>query len=546
MVTDAVDVTRRADRASRLVVAHVTVAKAARSGSVWGVVFGGYFALQSTGYATSYKTLADRVALAKEFGTNAGISALVGPARHIDTVAGFTAWKCLMVLAVAGSVWGMLTSTRLLRAEEDAGRWEVLLAGRTTRARATAQAVVGLFAGVATLFVVSAVLTVAVGRTSKIGFATSNSLYFCVATVAAPIMFLAVGALSSQLAATRRQASSYAAAFLGLCFAVRMVADSGTGLTWMRWLSPLGWIEELRPLTGSQPLALIPIIVFTAALGVAAVTLAAKRDLGSSWLPDHSSATARTALLNGPGGLTVRLLRPTLVAWTIAIVGYGLLLGSIAKSGGKAIVSSPSLRRAFARLGVSGPEAYVGIALLIMAVTLAFVAVGQISAARGEESSGRSEFLLVRPVARSRWLLVRTGVAVMALTVLGLLAGLATWVGAASEHAGIGLVALVEAGINIVPANLVLLGVGVALFGLWPRAAVRVTYAVLVWSLLVELVGGVVPVNHWILDSSTYHQMTAAPSASVNWTVNAVMASLGAAMMALGIVAFNRRDLKNE
>ncbi len=40
-----------------------------------------------------------------------------------------------MFLMVLGAVWGLLTATRLLRGEEDAGRWELLLAGQTTRER---------------------------------------------------------------------------------------------------------------------------------------------------------------------------------------------------------------------------------------------------------------------------------------------------------------------------------------------------------------------------------------------------------------------------
>jgi len=48
--------------------------------------------------------------------------------------------------------------------------------------------------------------------------------------VATAVMLLAVGALTSQLAATRRQAASYAAWFLGASYAVRMIADAGVGL----------------------------------------------------------------------------------------------------------------------------------------------------------------------------------------------------------------------------------------------------------------------------------------------------------------------------
>ena len=75
---------------------------------LWGYVFGLYLATQALAYASSYKTLAQRDRLAKEFGSNAGVSALVGPAHDIETVAGFTVWKCLAVLAVVGAVWGLL------------------------------------------------------------------------------------------------------------------------------------------------------------------------------------------------------------------------------------------------------------------------------------------------------------------------------------------------------------------------------------------------------------------------------------------------------
>ena len=65
-------------------------------------MFGLYVAVQALSYATSYPTEASRRGLAEQFGSNAGISALVGPARSIDTVGGFTAWKCLTVLAITG------------------------------------------------------------------------------------------------------------------------------------------------------------------------------------------------------------------------------------------------------------------------------------------------------------------------------------------------------------------------------------------------------------------------------------------------------------
>jgi ABC-2 type transport system permease protein len=86
-----------------------------------------------------------KVRVAALFGSNTGLAALNGPARQIQTVADYTVWKSFMFLIVVGSAWGLLTGTKL-RGEEDAGRWELLLAGQTTRRGAVAQALAGLTA----------------------------------------------------------------------------------------------------------------------------------------------------------------------------------------------------------------------------------------------------------------------------------------------------------------------------------------------------------------------------------------------------------------
>jgi len=533
------------ERGAAIVVLRLTARRAVRSGVLWGYVFGLYVATQALAYASSYRTVAQRAGLAKEFGSNAGVSALVGPAHDIQTVAGFTVWKCLAVLAVVGAVWGLLTATRLLRGEEDAGRWELLLAGQTTRRVAAAQALVGLACGVAVLWTVSAVITVVVGRSSKVDISAPGALFLAVAVVAAAAMFLAVGALASQLAATRRQASAYAAAVLGVSYALRMVADSGTGLGWLRWASPLGWVEELQPLTAPHPLALLPIVGLIAVLGFLAVRLAGERDLGSSMLDDHARSAPHTRLLSGPSGLDLRLARPTLAGWGVGIAAYGLVLGLVAKSAGSAISSSSSLTRAFSRLGAIGAEAYLGVAFLLMAVLVAFVASGQISSARAEEAEGRLDHLLVRPVSRWSWLVGRLGVVTVVLLLGGLVAGVFTWLGAASQQSGVSFGTVLQAGLNVVPPAVCILGLGALVFGIWPRASTVATYGVLVWSFLVELVGGIVGLNHWVLDTSVFHQMAAAPAVSPDWTSGGVLLAVGVVAGLAGVIAFNLRDLQS-
>jgi ABC-2 type transport system permease protein len=527
------------------VVATLTARAAARSGAVWGAVFGIAIASSALSYTSLYSTQAQRDALAAAYGANTATSALFGPAPQLQTVGGFTAFKISMTLMVLGAVWGLLTSTRLLRGEEDEGRWELLLAGQATRRGATAQALAGLGLGVATLWGLTAVLTVLTGRDAKVEIGAGAALFFALAMVATAAMFVGVGACTSQLAATRRQAAAYAAAFLGLSYAVRLVADAGVGLHGLIWASPLGWVEELQALTAPRPVALLPIVVFTGLTAGAAVSLTGARDVGASVLPDRASRRTRRHQLSGPVGLAVRMVRPTVLGWWLAIASMSLLYGLVAKSAGGTI-SGSSVQQVFSKLGAtgSGARAVLGVCFLFVAALVALVGAGQLSAARAEESAGRLEHLLARPVSRTRWLGGRLSVAVVALVVSGVGAGVFAWLGATSEHAGVSFGALLGAGVNVVPPALAILGIGVLAYGLWPRAASIIVYSVIGWSLLVVVVGGIGATNHFLLDTSVFHQMTSAPAASPDWVTNGALCAVGAVGALAGAVAFGRRDLQ--
>ncbi len=530
------------------VIAGRTALRAVRSGALWGWVFGLTVTASAVSFASAYPTAAQRARVAGLFSANAGLAAIDGPARAIATVAGYTAWKTMMFLVIIGAVWGLLTGTRLLRGEEDAGRWELLLAGQVTPRGGAAQALAGLGAGLAALWTVTAAVTVAAGRLPKVGIAPGPMLFYAMALAAPAAMFLAVGALASQLASTRRQAAGYAGAALGASYALRMVADAGTGLAWLRWATPLGWVEDLAPLSRPRPSAIIPIAAFTIAAAGLAVYLAGRRDTGASLWPARPGRRSRTWLLGRPEGLAARLAAPSLLAWAAGIAAWGLLVGSLARTGGQALTSSAGATAVFARLGVHGASAaaFLGFAFLSVAWILALVAAGQVTALRGEEAAGRLDNLLARPVGRGRWLAARAVLAAAVIAAGGLLAGLLTWAGAASQGAGVSLADLLGAGLNAVPPALCLTGIGVLAAGAWPRAAGAVTYGALAWSVLAEIAGGAARSARWLADTSLFHYLGAAPQAAPAWRSSAVLIALAVAAAAAGCAAFARRDLAGE
>ncbi len=533
-------------RSPGTVIMRLTGKKAVRSGAGWGIFFGILIASSAFTYLSSYKTAASRNGLAASFGSNSALATLFGPAHELQTVAGFTAYKVLAVLSITGALWGLLTGTRLIRGEEDAGRWEILLTGQTTNRAATAQALAGLGAGLAALFVVTAVITAIVGQSPQIDFTIGQSIFFASSLVCTAAVFLAVGALTSQLVATRREAATYGAYLLAICYALRMIPDSGIGLEWLRWATPFGWVELLQPLTASDWIPLLPTVVLVLTLAGATVKLAGIRDLGASIFPDRTTAPMRPRLLNGTLGLNARLTRPTAIAWGVALAVTAAIYGVIAKPAGATLAGSNSVNDALARLGArgEGTATYLGVVFLMLAVMVAFIAAGQITFSRIEEAEGRLEQLLVQPLSRWSWYWGRLLEASAMLVFGSLEIGLFCWLGTASGHTGIPLSTLIEAGLNVVPPALLILGFGALAFGAWPRATSITVYGLIAWSVMVELIGGLSSASRWLLDTSVFHQMAPAPASTPNWTASAVMIGIGAVAAILGAVAFLRRDLK--
>jgi len=509
---------------------------------IWGGVFGLYVLATVRAFMAAYPTLTARVQLAHSLQP---FSMLLGLPRHAETVAGFASWRILTATILIGGIWGLLTSTGLLRGEEDAGRWELLLVGQTTRRWAAGQALLGLGASLGVMFVTTALLTLAAGGIPGTHFGFFGSVLFAASMVSGAAMFLAIGALASQLRATRGEAATLAAVVLGAAWVVRMIADSSPGLGWMRWLSPMGWIEELHPLQEAQPLALVPIVALALGCAGLSVVLAGRRDLNASVLPEHEAGEANARLLVGPISLALRVSGPVALGWLAGIVGYAAMEGAITRSATTLLATSPAIAATLGRLGVRrATEGYLGMAFFFDAVLVAVVAAGQIAAIRDEEASGRLDNLLVRPVTRARWLAGRIGVSFSVLVLAGLGAGLFTWLGAVSQHVNEPLWKLLEAGVNATIPGVFVLGAGVLIFGLRPRLSPAVSYGIVAWSFLVDLIGSLIKGADWLRDSSLFTHMALAPAANPDWGTAAGIVLLGAAAAGIGAVRFSRRDIE--
>ncbi|MEU9020381.1 hypothetical protein [Actinomadura sp. NPDC048394] len=512
--------------------------------TAWALVFGGSAAASALTYADTYPTLAERQAIASTTGRDSGFAVLLGPVSDIGTVGGYTVYKNFVFLTTIGAIWALLAATRLLRGEEDTGRWQVLLSGRTTPVRATTATLAGLITAIGIVFFGTVVILLLTGRDSRLGLGTDATLLYGVSLVINPVVFAAVGALTSQLTATRRGAAGMGFGVFAVLFVVRMLGDSGPHMHWLLWLTPFGWAQLLRPYTGNALLPLLPAAAAALALAVTAIGLSARRDTGSGILASRDTAPPRLSGLSSPTALAARLELPTLAGWCAGACAAALCLGTLAKV--VTDTSTRSLANALDKFAPPGAlvDRYLGVAFLFVATIVALIPAGQLTAMAAEETSGRLAHVLAGRGSRTSVLAGRLALTTATITAAGLLSGIAAWLGVTMRGTRVGLVSMITTGLNVVPTALLVLGIGACVLALAARAAGLAVYTAIIGSLLADMLGSLQPSTHWLRNASLFHYMASAPTESPDASTITITITAAAALCTLACALYKRRDLR--
>jgi len=508
-----------------------------RNGS-FAVFFALYAYVQVIGYRHTYPTLAERLAFAKSFGSSTTLRLFYGVPRDLLTVGGYTAWRVGGTASIFAGVWGLLAAIRATRTEEESGRQELVLAGTVSRLGAYGAALVAVAAGALVLWLALFAGLVA-GR-----LAAGESAYLALGIVAPAFFFAGVGALAAQLAPTRRLALELATAALALAFLLRVVADTASGLGWVRWATPLGWTEELRAFADPRPAVLaLPLFCGLALLG-AAGWLATRRDVGTGLMRSRDSAEPRLHFLSSPTALAVREERWSFVAWLVGVGVFAVVLGVLSTSFSASSIPE-NVRKQVEKLGASitSPAGALGVYFLLFVLAVSLFACAQIAAVRRDEAEQRLETLFACAVGRRRWLAGRLVVAASAAAAIALSAGLLAWVGAASKHANLSLPRMLEAGANCLPAALLFLGLAALGFAVVPRASVGLAYGLVSVAFVWDLIGELLGLPRWIVDLTPFQHVGLVPAQPFRVGEATVMLGVALAASIASFEVFARRDL---
>lgn len=403
--------------------------------TVWLAVIVGFIAYVAVAFpaAMGDVAVAERGAVMAE----PAAAMMAGPGYGLEnyTLEVMMANEMLGLFAVLVAIMSLQLVTRHTRAEEEAGRTDLVRAAPVGRHAQLTAAVVVLIA---------ANLVVGAGTAGALVIAglepALDSTVFGLALAAVGVVFGALAATTAQLNRSARAAAGMAGAALGVAYVLRAVGDaSQRGGNWMSWLSPIGWAQQMRIYVDLrwEPMLLLGGLAVLA-LGLA-YALSARRDVDGALLPERLGRARATAAGRTLAGLTVRLEAPRVLWWGLGLGVFGVLTGSLAGPMADMLADNPQLAQ---MMGLTGEAAddfiaeTMSVFLMFFAMAVAAYAVMSTRSLRADEATGRSELALAGAVSRHRWLglplivTVAAGILLLAVSGLGLGAGAAAELGA--------------------------------------------------------------------------------------------------------------------
>lgn len=503
----------------------------------WILAFAGMAGTAATAAAGLFPDEASRVEASNTLNATPSMVAMFGRIYDPTSLGALSMIKYTAFMTAAVAVLMVVVTIRHTRAEEETGRLELVSGGRLGRnAPLTAALLIGFGASLA-------VGLLSAGALAAGGLPGRGSLAFGLGWAATGIAFCAVAAVTAQVSTSARAATGLGVVAVSVAYLLRGIGDlADPGPSVYSWLSPIGWNQQARAYAGDR----FWVLALPLALGLVLVPIAfwlrAHRDLGGGLRADRPGPAR--GRLRGVWALAVRLQDRVLVAWAVAVVVFGVLIGSLVNSVAD-FLSSPVARQWIEKLGGAQilTDAFLASEIGIMGILVAAYGVGAANRLRGEETAGHTEALLGTATTRVRWATSHFAVALTGVALLMLLTGLSVGAGAAvamHDSSQIGRITL--AGLAQVPAAWVIVGLVLAVFGWAPRLTGAVWGVLFAFIALGEF-GVLWNAPQWLMNLSPFQHSPGLPIGTGDLAALGILTAVAAALAAIGYLGWRRRDL---
>jgi ABC-2 type transport system permease protein len=461
--------------------------------------------------------------------------AINGRVEGIDSLGGIIADEFGFFAAFLLPLLGISLVALATRSEEEGGRLETLLAGRVAR---QAPVLAGLTLASAAIVVTTVAFSFGL---TAFGVPATRSILYAASLGALAFVFAGLAALLAQVVLHSRGVYTWGLLILGVAYLLRGVGDAtNTSIT---WLSPLGWAEKAAAFGDMRWWTLLIPLAAGGLLGVLAVLVAGRRDLGSALIRGRAGAARATSWLRSPLGLAAAIHRPAMLGWLAGAVILTGTMGALAQQFIGAVLGNAAMAEAFGMSGAQPVDAMVALTQLYVAVIATGYTVQAVGSLRGEETAGRLEMRLSGTLSRTKWIVAHALVIVAGLFVIVLVSSVVLGAGIAwSTGNGLDLGRVLWAGVAYLPAELVIGGLALALFGVWPRS-LPVAWAAVAFSAFIALLGAGLKLPQWVLDLSPTTHVGNPPLGTVNAIPLVVLTAIAATFGIAGMAGFRRRGV---
>lgn len=478
---------------------------------------------------------------------NPGTRAISGPGYGLDdyTIGAMIAHEYFSWVAIFVALMAILLIVRHTRAEEESGRAELVRSAVVGRhANTTAALIVVCGASLLTGLLIAA----GIASLGLENVTAEGSWIFGIGLALVGVVFAGVAAVTAQINEHARTAGGLAGVVLALTYTLRAAGDmSQIGGNFLSWLSPIGWGQQTRMWVDDRWWPLLLSVVLTIILIGLAFALSVRRDFAAGLVQPRLGSPTATKSMGTPLGLAWRLQRSSAIWWTVAIVvfafGYGGLASEI-ESFAEDFSMVEDMTEALG--GATVIASFLSVIMSLMAVAVAVFAILSVQRLRSEETSGRAEPVLATATSRARLMASHVAIALVGSTIIVALTGLAIGSSAGSAVDDSDLVGdLFGAGLAYAPAIWVTVGVWVALFGLIPRATMLV-WIVIAYAGVIGTYGPILGLPDWTQNLSPFGHVPTMPAEDMNWTPVLTLTAIAVVLLAIGLRAFQRRDLETK
>lgn len=464
---------------------------------------------------------------------NPGMRLMVAPTNEnlLHQLGPFILFRMSFLLTLALALLNIHMVIRHTRQNEETGRWELIastVCGKKAPIASTLLLSIGVNLAVFIALSFSLIINQLDFKSSLLA-GLSYGLY--------GFFFSCLTLLGAQLTSTSKGASGFSTLALGCFFLLNGMGNVFSfGEHFLTWLTPIGWVQHIRPFDHNQVAPLFLIIVFSVIFWHVSNEICLRRDVGAGIIPVKMGRENGKSWYLNLGGFALKLQKNFIISWTISIFLFSIIFTAAAQGYGDTLTDSELLKDA-----LQGQEdSFIYMMIVVFNLLICFFTIPAYFKLRTEEFHGLSENILATPVKRKNYLFSHYMISLMGTIGLTLIFGLILYLSLEDQNHFSQYFYFLFQNLS---GNMLLLGLGTCFYGFIPQYAQIITWGLTgLFMLTGQFFGSLLQLSENLQKLSPF-AFFGFSYAQENWVYAISFYFLAFILSTMGIYRYVQRDL---